>query len=182
MLAERMRLGLDRYDEVWDGEYHMVPAPNNEHQRVETKLVVALDPIASELGLHVRVEMSLFEPGVPGAASYRTPDLIVYRDEVGTVRGAEGPASLVVEIRSPHDESFAKLPFYERLGVGEVLIIEPDSKQVRRWENGPTGLVEVEPARETGEHQLTCLPVRLWTERGVPPHLAIDAAGTITLI
>jgi len=40
----------------------------------------------------------------------------------------EGPPDVVVEIRSPEDESLDELPFYARLGVPEVWIIDRDSK------------------------------------------------------
>jgi Uma2 family endonuclease len=40
----------------------------------------------------------------------------------------EGAPTDVVEIRSPGDEAFEKLPFYAQLGVPEVWIIDRDSK------------------------------------------------------
>jgi Uma2 family endonuclease len=36
----------------------------------------------------------------------------------------------VIEIRSPEDETYAKLPFLAKLGVREVIVIERDSKRV----------------------------------------------------
>ena len=36
-------------------------------------------------------------------------------------RGAE----VVFELRSPNDESYEKLPFYESMGVSEVFVIDP---------------------------------------------------------
>ena len=68
-----------------------------------------------------------------------------------------------MEIRSPGDESFEKLPFYGRLGVCEVLVIDRDTKVVRRWVNGPEGLVE-SAGDGAGRHTLGCLPVELWNE------------------
>ena len=34
LIAERKRLGLDRYDEVWEGMYVMPSMPTNVHQKV----------------------------------------------------------------------------------------------------------------------------------------------------
>jgi Uma2 family endonuclease len=164
LIAERQRLGLDVFDEVWDGEYHMVPGPSGEHQRIGGELFVALHPIVRSAGLLLRYEFNLIPPDEPGWRDFRVPDLVVCRDDVYAERGAIGPASLVVEIRSPGDESFRKLPFYERLGVGEVLIIERDTKAVRRWANGLGGLVETSSDVD-GRHTLDCLPVSIWTER-----------------
>jgi Uma2 family endonuclease len=163
LIAERQRLGLDIRDEVWDGEYHMVPMPKDEHQRLGIELVVLLYPLVRAAGLQMRYESNLFPPSDSGRNDYRVPDLVVFGSERRQERGVVGAASLVVEIRSPGDESFEKLPFFERLGVGEVLIIDRDSKAVRRWVNGPEGLVE-SAGDGAGRHALGCLPVELWNE------------------
>lgn len=183
VIAERERLGLDRFDEVHEGEYHMVPAPSTEHQRIALRMAVALVSVVDALGFEILVENGLFDPEIPGQFSYRMPDLTVYRpDLVGTERGVDGAASLVVEVRSPRDESFKKLSFYERMGVGEVLIIDRDTKVVRRWVNGPAGMVEDRPA--DGTHQLLCLPVGLSTDNDLDgrARLVLDVDGTVTRI
>jgi Uma2 family endonuclease len=178
VLAERRALGLDIRDEVWDGEYHMVPAASDEHQRIEMRLLVALVPACDEAGLELRAESNLIPPEESGWNDFRVPDVIVFPIEVRAERGIQGAASLVIEVRSPRDESFEKLPFYERLDVGEVLIIDRDTKHVRRWANGPGGLVETAPDA-AGRHALTCLPVQLWTEAG---RLLVDVSGAVTAI
>ena len=40
-------------------------------------------------------------------------------------------AAVVVEIVSPDDETFEKLPFYAAHGVEEVLVVEPEERKVR---------------------------------------------------
>ncbi len=40
-------------------------------------------------------------------------------------------AALVIEVRSPNDESWEKLPFYADHGVDEVLILEPESHELK---------------------------------------------------
>jgi len=42
LLEQRRRLGLDRWDEMWEGVLHMSPAPAREHQRILTELLVFL--------------------------------------------------------------------------------------------------------------------------------------------
>ena len=66
-------------------------------------------------------------------ANYRIPDLtfvaagrehILHEDGVRS----EGPDA-VIEIRSPHDETYDKLPFFASLGVREVIVIDRDTKR-----------------------------------------------------
>lgn len=178
VIAERKRLGLDHKDEVWDGEYHMVPAANDEHQRIVVELLVAWHPLCRAVGLHLRGESNLIPPTEPGWQDFRVPDLVVFGDHARAERGVVGAAALVVEVRSPGDESFAKLPYFERLGVGEVLIVDRDTKVVRHWVHGGVRLVE-QAADAAGGHRLRCLPVQLWTEGA---HLVVDAAGAVVRI
>ena len=52
LLEERRRLGNDLFDEVWDGELHMVPPPSRWHQRFEGELFFILKPIDLGAGNH----------------------------------------------------------------------------------------------------------------------------------
>ncbi len=123
-LEERRRMGGDRWDEVWEGIVHLVPSPTEEHQRLGAKILVATDSIATARGLSVAYELSLFQPG-EWEKDYRNPDLIYYRPPVGPRLVT---AELVVEILSPGDETYQKLPFYYARGVKEVLVVEPKTR------------------------------------------------------
>jgi Uma2 family endonuclease len=62
---------------------------------------------------------------------YRVPDLVLLtpdRFAIDHNEYFEGPPTVVVEIRSPGDESYEKLAFYASLGVPEVWIIDRDTK------------------------------------------------------
>jgi len=84
---------------------------------------------------------------------FRVPDGGLHRP------GAAGvwlsTAALVVEILSPGDESWQKLPFYAAHGVDEVLIVDPIERTVawlglRDGEYHPlqrSGLVELGPVQ-----------------------------------
>lgn len=162
LLAFREERGLDRFDEVWDGVLHMVPPPHDEHVQIGVRLIAFLFPLTEAAGLLLGYEEGLIPPEEPGWNNYRVPDLMVFRPAIRTHRGAEGAADLVIEIRSPGDESFEKLPFYEHLGTREALIIDRRTKAIRRWAHDGEQLVEFDPDAR-GRHQLTCLPVELWT-------------------
>ncbi|MGQ0468036.1 MAG: Uma2 family endonuclease [Sporichthyaceae bacterium] len=124
MLAERRRLGLDVRDEMWDGELHMVPPHKDAHQGLGMDFLAAVLPAAKAAGLVCRYETGLFR----GDHDFRVPDLQFRRTDQGSERGSEG-AELVVEIRSPEDETYRKLPFYAALGVREVLVLHPDDRR-----------------------------------------------------
>jgi Uma2 family endonuclease len=125
LLAERARLGLDIRDEMWDGELHMVPPASGPHQRFGTRLAFALIELARARGLEISGETGFFR----ATKDYRVPDWMVYRPDQASERGAEG-AELVIEIRSPGDETMVKLPWYLAQGCREVLIIDRDSLAV----------------------------------------------------
>ena len=55
--------------------------------------------------------------------------MIVARPEVRTRRGVEGAPEVVIEILSPEDETYEKLPFYERMRTREVWIIDPETRK-----------------------------------------------------
>jgi len=125
-LEERRRLGHDLRDEVWDGELHMVPPPALLHQKLSTKLVVFLAPIVAARGFELIHEAGLYE----SERNYRVPDVTVYDAKHESPRGIDGHAILAIEILSPSDESREKLPFFAKLGVTEVWLVEPDTRTV----------------------------------------------------
>lgn len=123
-LEERRRLGHDRFDEVWDGVLHVVPSPSTEHQRFESALERALYPIVTGLGLEIFHNLDLLDP-TKGDANYRQPDIAVVSPRDVKERGINGHAELVIEILSPKDESYDKLPFYEMCNIPECWIVHP---------------------------------------------------------
>ena len=127
LLDERRRLGHDLRDELWDSVLHMVPPPSSWHQRFGTRLLRALAPAAESRGLEVSYETGVYDPG-KGDSDYRIPDLVFARPERHSERGVEGAAELVIEILSANDESRDKLPFYARVGVTEVWLVDPTTR------------------------------------------------------
>lgn len=124
MLDERRRRGLDGRDEMWDGVLHVVPPAGGPHQRLSGAFYYVVYPLAQARGLVPHFETGLFDD----EADYRVPDLLFCRPEHLSERGAEG-ADLVVEVRSPDDESYEKLDFYAARGVREVLVLHPKGRR-----------------------------------------------------
>jgi hypothetical protein len=149
LLERRRRAGVDRLDEVWQGVRHMVPGPSLEHARVASQLTLLLDGPARAGGL--LLAMHEFNLGT-SEHDFRVPDGGLHRP------GAAGmwlsTAATVVEILSPGDESWQKLPFYAEHHVDEVLLVDPDKRTVtwlalRDGEYEPverSGLIELGPA------------------------------------
>ncbi len=124
LLERRRRSGLDRMDEVWQGVLHMVPAPDYGHASIEAQLMRLLGPYADAAGLHLIGQSSLGED----EHDYRVPDGAIHRPGAGGVW--HPTAAMVIEIVSPGDESWEKLPFYAVHHVDEVLIVDPATHTV----------------------------------------------------
>ncbi|RBY80937.1 hypothetical protein DQ238_07850 [Geodermatophilus sp. TF02-6] len=173
LLAERRRLGLDGRDEMWEGVVHVVPPAGGPHQRLAFRLGLALGPLAERLGLIASHETGLFR----AADDYRVPDLLFCRPEHASERGAEG-AELVVEVRSPGDETYAELEFYAAVGVREVLVAHPDDRTVELFRLAGDRMLPVTGDAE-GAVRSDVLGVRLLTgDSGL--HLSwADGATTV---
>jgi Uma2 family endonuclease len=126
--ARRKRLGIDKWDEVWDGVLVVPPLPNNEHQ---TFVLDFCDAIR-----HV-VDRSTGDSVLPGAnvsdrkkgwkKNYRCPDVVVClaggrAEDCGT-HWCGGP-DFLVEIISPGEDPQLKFDFYAKVKTRELLIVE----------------------------------------------------------
>jgi Uma2 family endonuclease len=131
VLAFRKRTGTDRWDEMWEGVLHMPPAPTPEHQDLEWALETFFRTHwvrRHEGKVYHNVNFSAVG-GWPD--DFRIPDLVLLTPSSRAVRKDvhfEGAPDVVIEIKSPGDESLEKLPFYSALGVPEVWIVDRDTK------------------------------------------------------
>ncbi|MGH9190236.1 MAG: Uma2 family endonuclease [Acidimicrobiales bacterium] len=125
LVEERRRLGIDKKDERWEGEWHFVNPPKRWHGRLNTDLFLVLAPLARDRGLDPYADNTGVFADIEG--DWRVPDQVYARPEHGIDEGVIG-AELVVEVRSPGDESYEKLPFYAARGVNEVLIVHRDRR------------------------------------------------------
>jgi Uma2 family endonuclease len=125
LLERRRRSGLERLDEVWEGVLHLVPAPSGEHAYIAQQLAELLGPPARAAGLIPAIgEFNLGED----EHDFRVPDGGLHRSRPSGVW--QQTAAVVVEIVSPDDESWQKLPFYAAHHVDEVLIVDPQKRSV----------------------------------------------------
>jgi Uma2 family endonuclease len=125
LIERRRQAGLDRLDEVWQGVRHMVPGPSLEHAYVAQQLGELLGPLARAAGLVPTMhEFNLGE----SEHDFRVPDGGLHRP--GAAGVWQSTAAVVVEILSPVDESWQKLPFYAEHLVDEVLLVDPAGRTV----------------------------------------------------
>jgi Uma2 family endonuclease len=136
VLDHRARTGANRWDEMWEGVLHMPPVPNREHQDVAKALIIWIQTHwAAPLGNRVHGPINLASPG-GWPSDYRIPDLVLLTpDRFGIDHNEyfEGFPTVVVEIRSPGDETMDKMPFYARLGVPELWIIDRDTRRAELY-------------------------------------------------
>jgi Uma2 family endonuclease len=122
--------------EIIDGEHYVTPSPNTKHQRTLGYLHLL---IASWLEAHPigQVFLAPFDV-VFSSFDVVEPDLLYFSNEravqVLTPQHVRGAPELVVEIASPgtrsRDETI-KRRLYERSGVSEYWIVDPDLDVVR---------------------------------------------------
>ncbi len=135
ILDWRRQTGADKLDEMWEGVLHMVPAPSIEHQELEGELEAWFRAFwVAKSGGRILHNVNVSRGG-DWRDDFRIPDLVlVLPDQMSILREAhiQGPPALLVEIRSPNDETCEKLSFYAGLGVPEVLVIDRDTKIPQR--------------------------------------------------
>src|SRR5262245_25481128 len=132
ILAWRKKTGAHKFDELWDGVLHMPPMPNRDHQDLEGSLEMYLRVHwgkPNEGKVYHQINLAPIG-GWPN--NFRIPDLLLLKPErfaIDRNEYFEGAPDVVIEIRSPGDETYEKLDFYRELGVPEVWVIDRDTKE-----------------------------------------------------
>ncbi|HYC92471.1 MAG TPA: Uma2 family endonuclease [Thermoanaerobaculia bacterium] len=123
-----------RRHEIIDGEHYVSPAPNTRHQRLSKRISRALYPfedagLGEVFSAPYDVVLSFFD--------VVQPDVIFVtaaRSHIIVEKNVQGAPDLAVEILSPSNRQYdeqVKLKTYERLGVAEYWIVDPDESSVR---------------------------------------------------
>jgi Uma2 family endonuclease len=167
-LAWRKQTGNDKFDEMWEGVLHMTPAPQRSHQDFVMEVYMWLrSHWARPQGNRVHQQVNLASPG-GWPHNYRIPDLVLLTPDCFNIDHDvyfEGAPTVVVEIRSPGDETMEKLPFYARLGVPEVWVVDRDTKAPELYVLR-SGTYEQQPAAAEGWLHSAATGVKLRGEIG----------------
>jgi len=152
VIESRRRTGADRFDEVWEGVYHVNSAPRTTHQFLVFELASAFHPLERARGL-----VAFDGINIGTADNFRIPDVVILREFADAVYVAS--AALVVEILSPGDDTWAKMPYYADRGVEEAAVLDP-GKRTLQWFRNDAGtwadtdrsdLLGVDPALVLGQ-------------------------------
>jgi Uma2 family endonuclease len=141
LIAERRRLGHDRWDEVWEGVYVMNASPNDEHQEVQMRLIRVFGDVIDEPALgKVRGGVNVSDREANWGENFRCPDVVVYLNDTKAVNHNtfwHGGPDFAVEIVSPGDRSREKLDFYAKVATRELLIVDrkPWALELYRLQN-----------------------------------------------
>jgi len=152
-----------RRHELIDGEHYVTPSPNTRHQRISGRLHLL---IGNWLQEHP-VGQLFYAPFdvVFSNIDVVEPDLLYMSNEraaeVLTEKHVRGVPELVIEIASPgtrrRDETL-KRRLYERSGVTEYWVVDPDVDVVRAYRLSGEGFGRpVELSAEAGDALTTAL-------------------------
>jgi Uma2 family endonuclease len=156
LISDRQRLGLDTHDEVWQGEYHMAPAANFQHGQVQLEIAILLKRRVPD-GFVVGLEFNLGEK-----TNFRVPDLGVHRGKPSASWFAT--AAIVVEVRSPDDETFDKFDFYFKHAVEEILVADLTTHEVHWFLRSSTGFANAARSELCGITEAEVAAVLGWLE------------------
>jgi Uma2 family endonuclease len=143
--------------ELIDGEHFVTPSPNPRHQRI-------LGSLYLEIGNHLKahpIGEVFFAPldVVMSNVDVVEPDLLyMSRERAAEVLVPEhvrGVPELVVEIASKSTrkrDATIKRALYERAGVSEYWVVDPETDVVRVYRNGADGFSRpIELRRDAGD-------------------------------
>lgn len=120
--------------ELIDNQLYMSPAPLFKHQKTIQSIFKQLDRIVEET-LKGTVIIAPFDVKLDKSRNSVQPDIVVIlksnKSQVNNQGRFEGIPDLLVEVLSPSNKEFdliKKKDLYEKFGVKEYWIVDPDTK------------------------------------------------------
>ena len=145
--ARRAELGIDLFDEVWDGVTLVSPAPGDSHQTLLFQLHKLFDVLIDSAALGQTLQtVNISDRLDDWTRNYRIPDLSIFLTG-NPARSFEthrvGGPDFAIEILSAGDRSRQKLDFYAKVGTRELLIIDRAhwALELYRLDSGTLGMI-----------------------------------------
>lgn len=137
ILAHRAATGADRFDEVWEGQYMAAAAPNFDHQQIVARCTALLQEVIGwESAAAVLPGFNLSDRKQGWTENYRIPDVAMFLDATAAENHGThwtGSPDFLIEVTSPGEVAAEKLPFYEKIGARELLIVDRDPWQLELY-------------------------------------------------
>ncbi|MCI0750741.1 MAG: Uma2 family endonuclease [Flammeovirgaceae bacterium] len=120
--------------EVINGTLYMSPAPSTEHQRIILKIITQMSAFV-EQHRSGEVFVAPYDVYLDEHSNVVQPDIVYIptnKKDLILKNGFHGVPDLIVEILSPGNSSHdsgTKKELYEKFGVKEYWIVDPDTKQ-----------------------------------------------------
>ncbi len=146
-LAKEKRLNINYYKilpegvpyQLIEGELVMTPAPNPKHQIILGRIFRHLSDYCDEKEMGI-VLVSPIDVYLDNENAFQTDIIYIARDRQHIIKedGIYGAPDLVIEILSPSTAGYdlkEKFRVYERSGVKEYWIVDPETKSVEIYSN-----------------------------------------------
>ncbi|NJD69099.1 MAG: Uma2 family endonuclease [candidate division NC10 bacterium] len=151
-----------RRHELIDGEHYMTPSPSERHQRISFNITHHIATHLDERPLG-RLYAAPFDV-VLSKTDVVQPDLLFVssaRSSILTAQNVQGAPALIVEILSEttrKTDEIVKRKLYERFGVQEYWIVDPELETIKVYRTTGQGYQRVaELSCETGDTLTTPL-------------------------
>lgn len=163
-----------RWELIGGEPYDMTPAPNINHQIIVGNFLRILSN-----DLLGKPCVPLVAPTDVVLSEYDVvqPDLLVVCDRTKiTEKNIQGAPDLIIEVLSPataKKDLWEKKNLYERHGVKEYILVDPEGRYAQRFRLGADGRFDRGEVFGAGEtmtlHTLDHLKVPLWEVFGIAP-------------
>src|SRR5262245_56749749 len=180
LIRDRKQKGNDRLDEVWDGVYVMSPEANLDHQDLAGEFIAILSEVVKKPGLgRVQPGANVSDRRTNWKRNYRVPDVVVVLNAGRAVDCNThwfGGPDFLVEIESPDDDIEKKLPFYSKVRVRELLVVDRDTRALRlfRYSDGAMILAGQSGPGKSGWLTSSIRPLTVrWRANRSKPHIDV---------
>jgi Uma2 family endonuclease len=150
--------------EIIDGEHYVTPSPNLRHQDLALRLAVSLSNHVEDRPDRGRVFIAPFDV-VFSFHDIVEPDVIfVAPDQLDilTDKNIQGTPAMVVEVLSPstrkRDRQIKRM-LYERTGVREYWLVDPESGSVTIYRRTADGSFPMAASLSAGQHETLETPL-----------------------